>query len=89
MDDPFDLVARGDLEALRIALAHEPELVHQRHSGGASLIAWAAYMGNVGAIAALRALPVKLDPYEAIILGDGASLEAALEEGSSTGGEPR
>ena len=81
MSDPFDLVSAGDLEALRTALAHDPELVLRRNASGASLVAWAAYMGNVGAIAAIRALLPALDPYEAIILRDDASLEAALAAG--------
>jgi hypothetical protein len=81
MSDPFELVANGDLEGLRTALGYDPELARKRHAGGASLISWAAYMGNVGAIAALRALPLDLDPYEAIILRDEAALEAALAGG--------
>lgn len=81
MSDPFDLVMNGDLDGLRAALAHEPGLVKARHASGASLVAWAAYMGNVGAIAAIRAVPVELDPYEAIILGDAEVLEAALTDG--------
>lgn len=81
MSDAFDLVASGDLEGLRTALAHEPGLARARHASGASLLAWAAYMGNVGAIAAIRALPVELDPYEAIIVGDETVLEAALGSG--------
>jgi len=81
MSDPFDLVASGDLDGLRAALAHEPGLARMRHASGASLVAWAAYVGNVGAIAAIRAVPVELDPYEAIILGDGEVLNAALAGG--------
>lgn len=81
MSDAFELVASGDLEGLRTALAHEPGLARARHASGASLLAWAAYMGNVGAIAAIRALPVELDAYEAIMLGDADVLEAALASG--------
>lgn len=81
MSNPFDLVAAGDLDGLRAALAHEPELARTRHASGASLVAWAAYMGNVGAIAAVRAVAADLDPYEAIILGDTDVLEAALAGG--------
>ncbi len=81
MSDAFELVAAGDLEGLRATLAHEPGLARARHESGASLVAWAAYMGNVGAIAAIRAVPVELDPYEAIILGDADALEAALAGG--------
>ena len=81
MSDPFDLVAKGDLDGLRAALAREPGLARLRHAGGASLVAWAGYMGNVGAIAAIRAVLTQLDPYEAIILGDDTALEAALAGG--------
>ncbi len=81
MVDPFELVAQGDLEGLRAALAHEPELANLRHASGASLVAWSAYMGNVGAISAIRAVAAELDPYEAIILGDGEALTAALAGG--------
>lgn len=81
MGDLFDLLAKGDLEGLRSALAHDPGLVELRHPSGASLVAWAAYMGNVGAIAAIRAMLPQLDPHEAIILRDGARLEAALAGG--------
>ena len=81
MSDPFDLVAKGDLDGLRIALAHEPGLARMRHATGASLVAWAAYMGNVGAISAIRAVLAEIDPCEAIILGDTEALEAALADG--------
>jgi ankyrin repeat protein len=81
MSDPFDLVAKGDLDGLRAALSYDPGLVSTRHSSGASLVAWAAYMGNVGAISAVRARLRELDPHEAIILRDGARLEAALASG--------
>lgn len=81
MSDPFELVASGDLDGLRAALAHEPGLARLRHPSGASLVAWSAYVGNVGAIAAVRALDIEIDPYEAIILGDGDELAAALARG--------
>lgn len=81
MSDPFELVARGDLDGLRAALAHEPGLARLRHASGASLVAWSAYMGNVGAIAAVRSIATELDPYEAIILGDCEELSAAMERG--------
>ncbi len=81
MSNPFDLVAAGDLDGLRAALAHDPGLARTRHASGASLVAWAAYMGNAGAIAAVRAVAPDLDPYEAIIVGDAQALEAALAGG--------
>ncbi|MGV3491733.1 MAG: ankyrin repeat domain-containing protein [Devosia sp.] len=81
MSDPFDLIASGDLDGLRAALSYDPGLVGTRHSSGASLVVWAAYMGNVGAVSAVRARLRELDPHEAIILRDGARLEAALTNG--------
>jgi ankyrin repeat protein len=81
MSDPFDLVASGDIEALRRVLAQQPELALRRHAGGASLLAWAAYMGKPEAIAAVRAVVPELDPYETIIVGDGGALEAAFGRG--------
>jgi len=81
MDDPFALVAAGDIAALQAALAREPALAHARHAGGASLLAWAAYMGNHDAVTAVRAMRRHLDPCEAIILGDAEALEAALAGG--------
>lgn len=80
-NDPFILVTGNDLDGLRAALSHDPEIAHARHPSGASLVAWSAYMGNVGAIAAVRAHVPELDPYEAIILKDGERLEAALAGG--------
>lgn len=81
MSDPFDLVAGNDLEALRKALEREPGIARFRNDSGASLLAWAAYHGNVGAVAAVRAALPELDPHEAIIVGDGARLEEALADG--------
>lgn len=81
MSDPFALITGNDLDGLRAELAHDPELAHARHPSGASLLAWAAYMGNAGAIAAVRAYVTELDPHEAIVLKDGARLEAALAGG--------
>jgi uncharacterized protein len=81
MSDVFQLIVDNDLDGLRHALAGNPGIVYLRHQGGASLVAWAAYVGNVGAIAAIRAYVPELDPYEAIILGEPARLELALAEG--------
>ena len=81
MSDPFELVSKGDIAGLRAALALEPGLVRQRNSLGASLVSWAAYVGNPDAIGAIRSIPAELDPYEAIILGDEERLEAALAAG--------
>ena len=81
MSDPFVLITSNDLDGLRAELAHDPQLAHARHPSGASLVAWAAYMGNVGAISAVRACISELDPHEAIILNDAERLEVALAGG--------
>jgi ankyrin repeat protein len=81
MSDPFELVSKGDVAGLKAALALDPSLIRVRHPQGASLVSWAAYMGNPEAIGAIRAIPASLDPYEAIILGDEESLERALASG--------
>lgn len=81
MSDAFTLVQNNDLDGLRHLLSESPGVVGIRHATGASLVAWAAYMGNVGAIAAIRACLPELDAHEAIILGDMARLESALADG--------
>jgi len=81
MSDPFDLVASGDVQALRAALVREPALARRRNTAGASLLAWAAYTGNAEAAAAVRAVVKELDPFEAIILGDDDALKQALVGG--------
>ena len=86
MLDLFELIAQGDLDGLRAAVRRDPEVVTKRHSSGASVLAWAAYMGNVGAIAIIRAALERLDPYEAIIVGDNARLSEALDDGFNVNG---
>lgn len=81
MSDVFQLIVDNDLDGLRQALAGNPGIVYLRHQGGASLVAWAAYVGNVGAISAIRAYVPELDGYEAIILGETARLETVLANG--------
>lgn len=77
----FDLVAQGDLDGLRQALATEPGALAVRHDSGASLLAWAAYLRKPDALAIVRAAQARLDPYEAIIIGDTDALDAALADG--------
>jgi uncharacterized protein len=81
MSSVFDMVAGNDLAGLEAALAANSALAVSRHASGASLVAWSAYMGNAAAIALVRPQLPTLDAYEAIILGDGAALEAAIAAG--------
>jgi ankyrin repeat protein len=79
MADLFDLLAQGRLPELRDALAIDPAAAWNRNAAGASLLAQAAYIGNFEAIALIRAVLNRLDPYESIILGDVDSVRAALD----------
>ena len=81
MSDPFELVARSDNPGLEAALAVEPARAGARNAAGASLVAWAAYVGNRQAVAIIRPLLDGLDPHEAIILGEAAGLEDAIAAG--------
>ncbi len=81
MNSIFDLIATLDHASLAAAIDGDPGLLDARHVSGASPIAWAAYMGESDIAAYLRALQPGLDPFEAIILGDIAALEAHLATG--------
>lgn len=81
MTDVFDLVARNEISGLAAALTADPSAIAARHASGASLLAWSAYVGNTTALSMLRKHWVKLDPYEAIIVGDLPVLTAALAGG--------
>jgi len=80
MADLFDLLAQGRLTELRDALAIDPAAAWYRNAAGASLLAQAAYSGNFEAIALIRAVLPRLDPYESIILGDVESVRTALSD---------
>ena len=86
MSSLFDMVAGNDLAGLEAALAADPALAAAKHQSGASLLAWAAYMGNAAAIGLIRSQLKTLDAYEAIIVGDGAALDVALESGWDANG---
>lgn len=78
--DIFELVARGDGDGVERLLAAEPALSAARHPSGASLLAWAHYVGQPQLVDRLPR-PGDLDPHDAIILGDTARVEALLESG--------
>jgi len=77
----FDLVASRDTDGLAAAIAADPAAAASRNAEGASLLAFAAYNGNADAVALLRAARPTVDPYEAIILGEMAEVEAAIGAG--------
>lgn len=78
---PFELVSSRDIAALRQLLADDQAAASTRNAEGASLLAFAAYNGNSEAVALIRSALPAIDPYEAIILGDEALVQSALEAG--------
>lgn len=76
--DVFDLLAKGQVTELSAALEADPQLAASRNPSGASLLAWAYYVGQPDAAALIRPLLGELDPYDAIIFGDADRVRAAL-----------
>lgn len=79
--DIFDLIATGDIGGVERALAAEPGLTAARHPSGASLLAWAHYVGQPQLAETVRRGAGDLDPHDAIILGDTARLKNLIEDG--------
>lgn len=81
MSNPFDLLAAGRLADLNAALEADPDLAASRHDSGASLLAWAYYVGQPDAAALIRPRLAELDPHDAIITGDADRVREALRAG--------
>jgi len=81
MSNPFDLLAGGDLDQLEEALAADPSLAATRHASGASLLAWACYVGKPAAMALIRPHLPDLDPHDAIIADEIKAVQAHLTAG--------
>jgi uncharacterized protein len=79
--DLFELVRTGAIADLHAALSDDPSAARDANGEGASLLSFAAYMGNADAIAAIRAALTEITPYEAIIVGDTSAVRLALEAG--------
>ena len=79
--DVFDLLARGRLDELAGALDGHPTLAASRNPSGASLLAWAFYVGRPEAVDLIRPRLPDLDPHDAIILGDGERVRESLTAG--------
>jgi uncharacterized protein len=77
----FDMLAQGNTDAFKAALAADPAAAMTRNEAGASVLAFAAYTRNPEAVQAVRAALPMIDPHEAIIVGDKATVEAALSGG--------
>jgi len=81
MSDVFELLAKGQLADLGAALEADPALAASRNSSGASLLAWAHYVGQPEAAALIRPRLSQLDPHDAIIVGDEERVREALTAG--------
>jgi ankyrin repeat protein len=79
--DVFDLLAKGQLADLGAALETDPSLASARHASGASLLAWAHYVGQPAAAALIRPRLGDLDPHDAIVMGEVDRLQIAIAGG--------
>jgi ankyrin repeat protein len=79
--DVFELLGKGDTEGLKAALAADPTIAMSRNGAGASVLAYAAYHRNAEAVREVRAALPMIDPFEAIIIGENETVEAALAGG--------
>ncbi|HHY50433.1 MAG TPA: ankyrin repeat domain-containing protein [Alphaproteobacteria bacterium] len=79
--DVFDLLAEGRIDELTAALAGNPALAAGRHASGASLLAFAYYVGQAHVAPAIRSHLADLGPHDAIIHGDAATVRRALAAG--------
>ena len=79
--DVFDLLAQGKLDELAGALDSDPALAASRNPSGASLLAWAFYVGRPQAADLVRPHLSELDPHDAIIVGDVERVREALTAG--------
>lgn len=80
--DIFEIVAAGDAEQLDAALLADPALAATRHPSGASLLAWAHYVGQTHLAERLRRGAGDLALADAIIFGDRARVAALLADGA-------
>jgi len=79
--DVFDLLAEGRLDELSAALDTDSVLAATRNASGASLLAWAFYVGRPEAADLIRPYLSDLDPHDAIIVGDTGRVREALTAG--------
>lgn len=79
--DLFDSIGKGANDEILATIARDPASAAARNADGASLLMVAAYFGNSELVAALRRALTRLDPYEAIIVGDLEAVRSAIGEG--------
>jgi ankyrin repeat protein len=75
--DLLDLLASGDLDALRSALSSNPALAERPAPDGVSLLLHALYRRRSGAVEAILAARPRLSAFDLAALGDAAGLRAA------------
>jgi ankyrin repeat protein len=81
MADVFEIVQRRDLGALHQTLAANAAAAAARNADGASLFSFVYYAGWTEAAPVVRGALGALTAHEAIIAGDAAALQAALDAG--------
>ena len=81
--DPFELVAEGDADALRQALAANPALAGSVNGDGISLVRWALYRGRRDLAELVVAADPPLDVFDAAAVGDAEQLTRLLDHDPS------
>jgi uncharacterized protein len=82
VEEVAELIKAGNSRELRSVLENDPALLEQK-AGGVSLLQFAAYCRNQGAIAVLRSFKSHLDAWEAATLGELQMLKERLGQNKS------
>jgi len=73
-----DLIKEGDISRLEQKLKDNPSLIDEKTDQGISLLQYAAYLRNEGAVEIIRKYKPKLDIFEAACVGDNNILIQSL-----------
>jgi len=83
MGDLMGAIRAGDEAAVSRIIAASPELLDQRDGRGTTPLSFAAYAGRTALVETIRARRPAPDFWEACIVGDVASVKAALARGQA------
>jgi len=81
LDRLFEAIRSHDLAKVDEVVSEHPDVLNQRSAQGISPLSWAAYLGQQPVVEALRVKRGAPDFYEACIVGDEGSVQAALAAG--------